>query len=376
MELRMTLRMTLRRNMDVDKINLGQYYTPFKYISLVNSWLVEVGVNQEYIIADLSCGDGRFLNLPSYSYNHRIGNDIDDNIIKQCISLNKEISWFNENSLINVSRAKYHIDNRKLVVVGNPPYNDHTSITKRNIKQAIQMDDNINTRDIGISSILSYNILKADYVAILHPLSYLIKKSNFKLLKPFMDNYQIVKHVVFPSSEFDSTSTKSPFPILCILYKRVDGNGTSFNDILNFKFKTIDDKIFSISDYDYVTDHIQKYPTKQRYSPEILFYTLRDINALYRSKTFMKERTPNSIDIDPSDLGYYCYIDCFKKYAHIPYYLGNFNIPFNREEFNNMKDCFECVSKFNHMDVFKDASKPTDEIITKVKDYFNTLFND
>ena len=89
----------------------------------------------------------------------------------------------------------------------------------------------------------------------------------------------------------------------------------------------------------------------------------------------MKERTPNSIDINPSDLAYYCYIDCFKKYAHIPYYLGNFNIPFNRKEFNKMKDCFECVSKFNHNDIFKDASKPTDEIITKVRDYFNKLFN-
>ena len=44
--------MTLRRNIDFNKINLGQYYTPLKYISLVNTWLVEVGVNQEYIIAD------------------------------------------------------------------------------------------------------------------------------------------------------------------------------------------------------------------------------------------------------------------------------------------------------------------------------------
>lgn len=360
--------------MDFNKINLGQYYTPFKYISLVNSWLVEVGVNQEYIIADLSCGDGRFLNLPSYSYNHRIGNDIDDNIIKQCISLNKDISWFNENSLIDVSRAKYNIDNSKLVIVGNPPYNDYTSITKRNIKQSIQMDDNIKTRDIGISSILSYNILKADYVAILHPLSYLIKKSNFKLLKPFMDNYQIVKHVVFPSSEFDSTSTKSPFPILCILYKRVDGNGTSFNDISNFRFKTIDDKTFSISDYDYVTDYIQKYPTKQRYSPEILFYTLRDINALMRSKTFIEKRCGNAVDVDPDKLSYYCYIDCFKRYVNIPYYLGNFNIPFNKEEFELLQQDIITVSKFNNKNIFTDARTPTEEQIKRVENYFKQLF--
>lgn len=362
------------RTMLVDKVNLGQYYTPFKYISLVNSWLVEVGVNQEYIIADLSCGDGRFLNLPSYSYNHRIGNDVDDNIIKQCISLNKDISWFNENSLIDVSRSKYNIDNSKLVVVGNPPYNDYTSITKRNIKQSIQIDNNIKTRDIGISSILSYNTLKSDYVAILHPLSYLIKKSNFKLLKPFMDNYQIVKHVVFPSSEFDSTSTKSPFPILCILYKRVEGNGTSFNDILNFKFKTIDDKIFSISDYDYVTDYIQKYPTKQRYSPEILFYTLRDINALMRSKTFIEKRCGNAVDVDPDKLSYYCYIDCFKRYVNIPYYLGNFNIPFNKEEFELLQQDIITVSKFNNKNIFTDARTPTEEQIKRVENYFKQLF--
>lgn len=94
---------------NVNKINLGQYYTPLKYINIVDSWLVKYGISKEYTIADLSCGDGRFLQLPSYLSNQRVGNDIDKQAIDDCIISYKTISWFNKNSLLSVSRKDYGI---------------------------------------------------------------------------------------------------------------------------------------------------------------------------------------------------------------------------------------------------------------------------
>ena len=360
---------------NASKINLGQYYTPLKYINIVDSWLVKHGITKEYTIADLSCGDGRFLQLPSYLSNQRIGNDIDKQAIDDCIISDKTISWFNKNSLLSVSRKEYGISEiSPLVIVGNPPYNDTTSQSKMSIKKSVEMDKDIKSRDIGMSSMLAYNKLKANYVAILHPLSYLIKETNFKVLKPFMSNYKIVEHVVFPSTEFDSVSTISSFPILCILYKRSDGCEITYEDIKQFKFTTLDDIQFSLSDYDYITDYIQKYPHHKRYSKEILFYTLRDINALMRSKTFIEKRCRNAVDVDPDKLSYYCYIDCFKHYAKVPYYFGNFNIPFKKEEFEALKQDITIVSKFNNRHIFIDSIEPTEEQIKRVKNYFNQIF--
>lgn len=357
------------------RINLGQYYTPLKYINVVNWWLVNHGVTNDFTIADLSCGDGRFLQLPSYLSNPRIGNDIDKKSIDGCIMSDKMIAWFNKNALLDISRKEYGIsENSPLVIVGNPPYNDTTSQSKMSIKKSVEIDKDIKSRDIGMSSMLAYNKLKADYVAILHPLSYLVKETNFNILSPFMKNYQIVEQVVFPSTEFDSVSTMSPFPILCILYKRLEGCGMTYKDIKQFKFKTIDDIQFSLSDYDYITDYIQKYPHHKRYSKEILFYTLRDINALMRSKTFISKRCGNAVDVDPDKLSYYCYIDCFKHYAKVPYYFGNFNIPFKKEEFEELKQDITTVSKFNNKNIFTDARTPTEEQLKRVENYFKQLF--
>lgn len=54
----------------------------------------------------------------------------------------------------------------------------------------MSIDNNVKTRDLGMSFLLSYNELKAKFVYVLHPLFYLIKQTNFKLLKGFSSNYQ------------------------------------------------------------------------------------------------------------------------------------------------------------------------------------------
>ena len=153
------------------------------------------------------------------------------------------------------------------------------------------------------------------------------------------------------------------------MYKRAEGHGLDYGDVNKMWFHTVEGSSFSISGFDYVTDDIDKYPVKQRYTPEILFYTLRDINALRRSRTFIRDRIANAIDVNPEKLAYYCYIDCFKRYADVPYYLGNFNIPFVRDGFASVSNDVKQVAMHNHPEIFGASEPPSPATITKVKSY-------
>jgi len=53
------------------------------------------------------------------------------------------------------------------VIVGNPPYNDRTSIVQSNLKnkESIPIDSAFQARDIGISFLRSYERLRADLSA-------------------------------------------------------------------------------------------------------------------------------------------------------------------------------------------------------------------
>ena len=310
-----------------DIVNLGSFYTPYKYVMLAGEWLRSEGIDNSYTILDSSCGYGAFFELSQlFAENKYVGNDIDSKAIKMIPSAFPFVRLFNLNALVNVCRKQFEIgDKEKLIIVGNPPYNDTTSIINQNIKtNDIEMDKDIKTRDLGMSSLLSYNKLKADYVLILHPLSYLIKKANYKATSEFFGNYEIINHIIFNSQEFANTSKVNGFPIIMALYKRNPGSGIKENDVRKFPFHTTEGYNFIIDKRDYLSDYIQKYPHKVRYSPEILFYTLRDINALTRSRTFVKERITNAIDVDPEKLSYYCYIDCCccidYYYCYIDYY--------------------------------------------------------
>lgn len=359
-----------------DIINLGSFYTPYKYVRLAGEWLKSEGIDDSYFILDSSCGYGAFFELSEFfSGNRFIGNDIDSQAIKIISDYFPSVKLYNKNSLLNVNRKQFDIpDNAKLIIVGNPPYNDTTSLVNQSIKNnSVEMDSDLSTRDLGISSILSYNKLNAEYALILHPLSYLIKRANFQLGSKFFNNYTILNHIVFNSQEFANTSKYNGFPIIMALYKKTPGRGISYNDIRVFDFHTVEDNTFRLSNRDYVASYIQKYPHNIRYSQEILFYTLRDINALTRSKTFLKDRIANAVDVNPEKLVYYCYIDCFKKYASVPYYMGNFDIPFIKKEFNSISDSVLTISKYNHPDIFGQCEKPSADDEIKVKNYINRV---
>ncbi len=356
------------------RVNLGSFYTPARYVRLVGDWLKRHGVGRGWTIADLSCGYGAFFELGEIDGLRDcryLGNDIDAAAVAQAQAYFPNVQMSVRNALADVSRESFGIgDGEKLVIVGNPPYNDVTSQANQDVKtNAVAIDEGLKTRDLGLSSLLAYDRLCADFVAVLHPLSYLVKKANFSAARNFFANYTLLEHVVFSSAEFAGTSKASCFPVLVALYRRTPGRGLTHDAVRAIRFRTVAGESFSVDGFDYVTDEIDKYPGEKRFTPEILFYTMRDVNALRRSRTFIRERIANAVDVDPGKLAYYCYVDCFKRYADAPYYLGNFNVPFIRDEFASVSNDVVALAKAAHPEIFGACEKPSADAEVRVRAY-------
>ena len=244
-----------------------------------------------------------------------------------------------KNALTNLKRADYGIsEKQKLIIIGNPPYNDLTSLKARKIKENfpnnLTIDPKIKSRDLGISFLRSYYCLKADYVCILHPLSYLIKETNFNHLKEFKDNYCLLKSLVIDSKKFTDAKGAS-FPISISLY-RLDKKGMNYEYIKNFPFQLEDGRKFSLNSFQFLTSLISKYPKKNfsgEYLDNLFFFTFRDINSIMRNRTFISELNQYSVPIKKDKLKYYAYIDYFKEEFQgiIPFYLRNMDIFYNPE---------------------------------------------
>ena len=364
-----------------DTINLGSYYTNFYLVNIVYNMLKKHIIDMaNYTLIDTSCGYGNFLQYNNYKC---IGADIDSKAIEIAKSYHPHISLFNYNSLNNVSRSSYKITSQeKIIIIGNPPYNDTTSIVKNNIKSLIiNVDDDLKTRDLGVSFLLSYNKLKADFICVLHPLSYLIKKSNFNLLGSFKNNYRLIDSLIISSNQFSKTSKNIFFPIVIGLYKK-DNIGMDYNFIENYLFQTLEGNSFKLKNFDNISNYITKYPNQQSINKNdaiAFFWTMRDINALKRSKTFINNVNYNTIYITKDKLEYYCYVDIFKKYIkHIPYYLGNCDIMINNDKFQEIKDIFKFVSLINQpkLSYLIDINKYNKDICIYIDNYFKSLLGD
>ncbi|MDR2150224.1 MAG: hypothetical protein LBO67_05315 [Spirochaetaceae bacterium] len=323
-------------------INLGSFYTPPYLVKIVFDLLKKQGVNtDQYLIVDTSCGYGSFLQGKKV-----IGLDIDASALAQAALLNPHAKLVHTNSLLDVQRSRYGIAGTdKIIIVGNPPYNDRTSYIRSRIKQnKYAIDSDIKSRDLGLSFLLSYNKLQADYVCVLHPLSYLIKKTNFKVLQPFTAHYRLLDSVLISSADFAQTSKTTQFPIIIALYKRAPEDGMDYSFIQNQLWRTIEGKTWLLKQFDTVDNYITKYPNTKRIAPEKtvgFFWNLRDINALKRSKTFVETENCSTIRITQEQFPYYCYIDIFKDHIqHIPYYFGNCNIFIDHDNFMALKDIF------------------------------------
>lgn len=357
----------------------GCFYTPKKFVLKTIELIQKNIVNHdEYTYLDSSCGYGAFLSL--LPTNKTIGCDIDNTAIEYAKSLSPKSTFYNTNTLYDFSRNTIGLNTQdKLIIIGNPPYNDFTSKVKNEIKNnsLCEMDKDIKTRDLGISFLLSYNKLAPDFVAVLHPLAYMIKKANYNLLKPFYKNYSLIDHCIINSQEFSLTSKSNGFPIIIALYK-LDKNGMSYEQIMNMTFKTIHNTLFDFK-LDFVRNYISKYPSHNK-SPnenDILFFTMRDINALNRSRTFIEEYSANSIIIDKDKLAYYCYVDVFKQYIKkLPYYYGNIDVFINHNEFLKIKDIFINNSIERHPWLLrKNISFNKNNNYSLIDNYFKNLFN-
>jgi hypothetical protein len=356
--------------MENKQVTLGQYSTPLRYVAVISDWLADY-IDSSYVILDSSCGYGVFSILTwEYPSNRFVGADIDND----CVELNRRrhsrvssCEFYFRNSLSNVSRRVFNISPKsKLCIVGNPPYNDRTSQAKLGQKGKFNcIDSDIKTRDLGLSFLNSYNKLKADIVVILHPLSYLIKPTNRNLAKQFFDNYTLEKHIILNSNKFRDIQCNMPFPILLGLYVR-SSNGT--NNIEQIHFKTEEGQSFKLSDWSFISSYCTKYPNKNSNSSGYYFYTMRDVNALKRNKTFVQPNTKNAIDIDRSKLGYYCYADLFKRISVIPYWMGNFDIPLPKTGLNKseLEICTKYSQYLNPL-VFGNKKSPTVEEIQWVR---------
>jgi hypothetical protein len=336
-------------------VNYGSFYTPEWVVDIVYA-LLEKNIPDVAgcRILDTSCGYGGFLRGKG-----AVGADIDETAVNTAIKTACETAqphtYYCLNSLSDISRSRYNItENENLVIVGNPPYNDTTSIIQNKIKQSVTLferDRDVAARDIGISFLLSYNKLEADYICVLHPLSYLIKKANFESLKSFAKHYRLADSMVISSSAFSDTSKTTRFPILIGFYERC-ASGMDYHYITQYQFNTCEHKLFSLRQYDTVGNYITKYPNKKRVSiseTAALFYTMRDINALKRTVTFTNRENGNTIRVTRETLPYYCYVDVFKDYIpHIPYYFGNSDIMINNDMFMELRDVFVNESSRKH----------------------------
>jgi len=339
------------------RVNLGSYYTPTEIVDV--AWeMIAPYLHSQTTVIDSACGYGDFLKDRGQSIT--IGCDIDETAIDVAKKKNNKVRFFQTNALCNVSRAKFGIPQRShLIVVGNPPYNDKTSLIRHSIKDVdFDIDEDIASRDLGISFLRSYNKLEADLICVLHPLSYLIKPTNFRLLKEFTANYRLVDGLLISSWEFPESAKHTPFPIVLALYQR-DTQGMTYDFIHSFRFRIDGKNGFCLGDFDYIAGYVDKYPKKRPTSDYTLFssvdgevhhsekddplffWTLRDINALKRNRTFVESYSANTIVIDKQKLDYYVYVDVFKRNLHrLPFYFGNCDVLIDNDLFRQYKPCF------------------------------------
>lgn len=336
-----------------ERINLGGYYTHSSIVETLYQMLRSNIANlADYTLVDNACGYGNFFSDRRCAAAPKcIGIDIDKQAVTTAKKNHRGVCFYHANSLHQPSRGTYGIGEQdKIIMLGNPPYNDKTSLIRSSVKTStMRIDEDLTCRDLGMSFLRSYDKLKADYVCVLHPLSYLIKASNFKQLGAFKDNYRLVDSLVFSSSEFAHTSKTMSFPIIIALYQRAanDSRGAAmdYRFIQNHTFTTMEGKQFKINDFDYIQNYVDKYPNQHKVSKAAAiayFWTMRDINALHRNKSFVPSASSNSIFITKERMPYYCYVDVFKNHiAHIPYYFGNCDIMINHNEFAKIIPAFK-----------------------------------
>ncbi len=315
---------------DYLKSNLGKYYTPPLLVNLVRE-LVLPYVRPDSVVLDLAAGCGAFLD--AFPDNASIIRDIDIEAINFLKAVGYPYAML-DNSLLNVSRNKYGLHNHDhLVCIGNPPYNDITSLNKRlgiNAKRDInfELDSDIRSNDLGTSFLRAFGKLGADIICVLHPLSYLIKESNYhNRLKNFTKDYRLQEGVIFSSNEFSDTQG-TPFPIVAALYIK-DFMGMDYEFIKQFKFKILNsDEVFVLSTYETTDGYISKYaPTRHQVKSSdigLYMHNFRDLNSL-KSIGNLSDKYQEGVflPVQAKELYKYAYLNALRRYFPKDFRWGN-----------------------------------------------------
>jgi hypothetical protein len=360
-----------------DRITQGSYYTPQRLVDRVYEFIDSYIVKHtdKVVIFDSAGGYGAFLaNVENNDY--RIA-DIDKtavDFLKERYNPNK---IFLTNTLLDVEREKYNIsDSTFLIMIGNPPYNDTTSEFKNGRKGKNVCDIDLFDRDMGISFLKSYTKMDADVVCVLHPLSYLIKETNFKRLKLFRSHYKLIRGEIFSSEMFYGTGS-AKFPILIALYER-DYPGMSYDYIRNFEFGVMDSKeSFKLTNYNTTDGYITKYPPRKNdvaISPiGLYYYTFRDMNSLKKNTSFMDKKHYNGIVITIENFYKYAYLYSIKTLFNPKnsWLYGNLSPLINIDDLEKNKDLFVSYALRTNK-LLKDFNKA---VIKKISYHYNLELN-
>jgi len=363
------------------RIQLGGYYTPEELVHKVHEFIKPYLDKREkdIVLFDSAGGCGAFL-FDIKHYDYRIA----DYDLKACSFLKQHFAQhniFHTNSLEDVNRGKYSISSSAfLIMIGNPPYNDTTSEFKKGEKGQNICDEDLFDRDLGVSFLKSYHKLKADVVCVLHPLSYLIKETNFKRLKYFRDNYKLIRGEIFSSALFHGTGT-GKFPILVALYEK-NPSGMTFEYIRQLQFDILNNnKKFILSRYKTTDGYINKYPPRKndiKDSPiGLYYYSFRDFNSLKKNASFITKKYSNGIVVTLENFYKYSYLYSLKSLFNPEdtWLYGNLSPLADIQEVERDKKLYVAYAiKTNR--IFKEIGN---SILTKITKFYNVeidLIND
>lgn len=358
-----------------ERISAGAFYTPSNIVQKVMDLIIPYCEKNRdnAVVVDIAAGCGAFLfSVLPLGMDYRVA-DYDEKAVAFLQKHFHPDKVFYTNSLLNVCREKFNIrKDQYLIVVGNPPYNDVTSLYRKGRKGSFECDKDLYDRDLGISFLKAFAKLDADIVCVLHPLAYLIKEVNFKRLKSFREKYRLKAGYIFPSSVFRFTKATG-FPVIIALYEK-HNQGMDYSYIKTFRFKFLGEKKEFVPERFTTTDgYINKYPPRKgepQFSPiGVYFYSFRDLNSLLRNATFLGEKKENAIVVTIENFYKYAYLYCLKKFITQKkeniWVFGNLSPLVNREFLEQNKFLFVLYAVKNHK-IFKE--KP--DLVNTLKNFY------
>ena len=240
---------------DSKKRYLGEFYTPFafakKSIEFINEAInIEELKSGKYRIWDMACGKGNleyYLDKSVHKYLYM--STIDKEDIEYCKEKFKNACVFQydylnddielKNQIFNYKKIpkklKSDLKNKNLhwLIFINPPYATSqvagtNSKSKKNVSHSsirnIMHENKLGEASRELSAQFMFRINKEFvngkniYLAIFSKTNY-IKSNNNEKFRDYICNYKFINGFVFSSSNFESTSKTTPFPVIFIIWK-------------------------------------------------------------------------------------------------------------------------------------------------------------